>query len=127
MTLLFLVHDAKEGVTSDTFLQEVAVPLTENYVPMTQLPLDEMRFGEHPVTLAEEVIALTASTNWRRQSRRPIMRGDIICRGADPWVVLKRSEITIPTAGKPIIPLRLWPNYAIFFLDNVIDELQQLI
>jgi hypothetical protein len=127
MTLLYLSTGNTGNFTSDTFLTNQEVVLTENYVPMTQMPLAEMRCGEHPVQLVEEVIAMTASTNWRRQSRRPLHCGDIVCRGTDPWVLLNRKEITIPCDGRGVIPLNLWPNYAIYFLDSVTDELKELI
>jgi hypothetical protein len=126
MTLLYLGQHVADGFTSDTFLQGQPISLRDNYTPITQIPLAEMEFGGTPVELIEEVIALTAGTDWRRQGRRPIMRGDIICRGADPWVVLKRDEITITNTSNAVLPLRLWPNYAIYYLDSVDMELKEM-
>ncbi len=127
MTLLYIGQHVVDTFTSDTFLQGQPISLDDNYTPITQIPLAEMCFSGTPVELVEEVIALTAGTNWRRQGRRPIMRGDIVCRGADPWVVLKRDEITIKNTRNAVLPLRLWPNYAIYYLDSVDAELKERI
>ena len=126
MTLMYLTEKPRNVFTSDTFIQGERISLRDNYTPITQMPLAEMRFGGHPIQLAEEVIALSASTDWRRQGRRPLMRGDVICRGEDPWVLLKRSEITVKIPANAVLPLRLWPRYAIAFLDGVTEELKEL-
>jgi hypothetical protein len=128
MTLLYLDQQVDEGkFTADMFLKDEHVAIGEHYIPITQMPLCEMHFHSNPVQLVEEVIALTAGVNWRRQGRRPLRCGDIVCRGADPWVVLKRSDVTATNTENGVIPLRLWPNYGIHFLNNATVELKELI
>jgi len=127
MTLLYLNGDNdEEEFMSDKLLTKDQLDLYGHYLPMTQVPLVEMRFYKNPVQLVEEVIAMTAGVNWRRQGRRPARRGDIICRGTDPWVLLKRSEITVQDTRNAVIPLRLWPNYAIHFMGSVTEQLKGL-
>lgn len=128
MTLLYMQQDVDEKLFSaERLLHAQDVSLREHYIPMTQLPLAEMRFEQNPVQLVEEVIAMTAGVNWRRQGRRPLRRGDIVCRGKDPWVVLKLSDTKGLVQGRnAVIPLHLWPNYGIHFLNSVTSELQEL-
>ena len=128
MTLLYMQQTVDEAEFDPVKLFTAKkISLRDNYLPMTQVPLVEMEFYKNPVQLVEEVIAMTAGVNWRRQGRRPLRRGDIVCRGEDPWVVMKLSDVEgLATAKNALIPLHLWPDYGIHLLGSASSELQEL-
>ena len=87
----------------------------ENYYISRQMPIREM-FGKDTIELAEELIAITTSVEWRRQQRRPIMCGDIMCEGLDAWMYVPVEDLDSQDdlVGNPaVIQLRAWPRYAI--------------
>lgn len=110
-------------------IENLAVPVPANsYYLVRRIPLAEM-LGNTPVDIAEELIGITTSTDWRNQHRRPIMCGDIFFQGEQPWVYVRMKEFEDSLAAKKceylILPLQAWPNYAIVNLlpDSVKDLL----
>lgn len=85
------------------------------YCLIRQMPTAEM-FGRDIVELAEELIQLTVSADWRRQNRRPVMCGDIICKGLDPWMYVRLEDLDDQTHKFSLVRLTAWPNYGLISL-----------
>ena len=103
VTLLYL-SDKAYFTTADN------VNISDYYLAR-RMPLAEM-FGKNTVDLAEELIEMTVSVDWRRQQRRPIMCGDIMCHGAEPWVYVKYDKVK-DKEDVTMFRLKTWPDYAI--------------
>jgi hypothetical protein len=107
-TLLYLSDDIDFG--SSMLTMKDWDP--EWYYVVRQMPTAEM-FGADIVQLAEEMIQMSVSADWRRQQRRPIMCGDIICKGNDPWMYIRFDDMDIPMKDASIVRLTRWPNYGL--------------
>ena len=84
----------------------------DDYYITRQMPKREM-FGTNTVELAEGLIEVTTSVEWRRQQRRPIMCGDIVCEGLDAWMYVLHDDVKDQADTEKALQLRAWPRYAI--------------
>jgi hypothetical protein len=93
----------------------------DKYYLVRQIPLAEM-LSHEPQDIAEELIGITTSGDWRRMRRRPIICGDIFCVGLEPWVYAKEKamadlDMVIPSPQiQAAFGLKAWPKYVILNL-----------
>jgi len=93
----------------------------EWYYLVRQMPLAEM-LGRDIGELADELIVMTSSAPWRSQQRRPIMCGDIICNGRDPWMYVKLEDIDEHVNQLTLLKLKSWPKYGLLSLPRTCVE-----
>lgn len=88
------------------------------YYMVRQLPLAEMMSHE-PEDIAEELIGISTSGDWRRMRRRPIICGDIFCAGLDPWVYARAdvlAKLELAPELRSVRTLKTWSKYVILNL-----------
>lgn len=120
MSLLYLA----DNVAFDVHKMFAGVWTPEWYYLVRQMPLAEMR-GVDVLELAEELIQLTISADWCKQQRRPVMCGDIVCRGRDPWMYVKTEDLDKTTSRFSRIRLVAWPDYSVVSLPR--DAVERII
>ena len=122
MTLLYL--NPQVQMTAEQLLVAELVP--EMYFTVMQMPLQELFNSRHPVALFEEIVTLTLTENWRKQNRRPIMQGDVMFRGSDPWLLLHTKDLKVIPSDKAVLPLKAWPEFGILNIDKA-HSLKQMV
>lgn len=98
MTLLYASAGKKPNIDG---LVKCMPVLSEDYYIVRKVPLIEMMTKE-PVDIAEELIGMTADTDWQMQTRRPITVGDVIGIGDELYLLVKRSVIVTSAVIQPL-------------------------
>jgi len=95
-----------------------------------QMPLAEMLHPD-PAQLAEDIVEITNSPEWRNRSRRPVGVGDILCCGLSAWIYAHTKvaeEINKRIANPlPAVMLPSWPDFTIINLPVSIDSVKDML
>ena len=86
---------------------------TDWYAPVYHMPVREM-LSDNTVALAEELVTLSAGSDWVQQYKRPLRRGDIFVVGDVRWLfAATRDNEAFAKMGLQVTPLPTWPDTSI--------------
>jgi hypothetical protein len=128
MTLMYITDEMQKQYPQVILYEGNWNP--ELYYIVRQMPLVEM-LHQDPAQLAEELVEMTNSPDWRAQSRRPVGVGDVFCCGLIAWMYAHtkvaeeiNKRISMPL---PAVTLAAWPDFTIINLPISIDSVKEML